>query len=328
MKQKITPVIVIHGGAGVISKKVLTEDQLLKYHNELSAILLSAQRILEKGGSAVDAVTDAVVGLENCPLFNAGHGAVFTHGATHELDAAIMDGRDLNAGAVAGVSHIKNPILAAKKVMQRSDHLLFIGEGAEIFARKEGVEMVESTYFSTDFRRQQLKNAIENDSGFVLDHDGTLPNNLTDNEETPIDEKTKFGTVGAVAIDIHGNLAAATSTGGMTNKQIGRVGDTPIIGAGTYANNETVAISCTGTGEMFMRVVVAHDVSALMAYKGYSLEEATNEVVMNKLVKINGEGGLIAVDSLGNISLCFNSEGMYRGYAYTGQKPVTKIFKE
>lgn len=322
MTKTITPVVVIHGGAGVISQKTLLSEQAQTYHDALREILASAQRVLENGGSAIDVVTNAVIGLENCPLFNAGYGAVFTHDATHELDASIMDGKTLNAGAIAGVSQIKNPILAAKKVMEESDHLLFIGEGAESFARQKGIEMVDPSYFSTDFRRKQLESAIANDSGFILDHDGTAPSELP-----PIDEKHKFGTVGAVAIDQYGNLAAATSTGGMTNKQVGRVGDSPIIGAGTYANNETAAISCTGTGEMFMRCVVAHDVSALMAYKGYSLQQATEEVVMNKLVKIKGEGGLIAVDRQGNISLCFNSEGMYRGYAYAGQTPVTEIFK-
>lgn len=319
------PVVVIHGGAGVISQSTLTEEQTQRYLQALREILLNAQAVLKSGASAIEVVTQAVIGLENCPLFNAGYGAVFTHAGTHELDAAIMEGKNLQAGAITGVAHIKNPILAAKKVLEESEHVLFSGEGAEAFAKQHDIEMVSQDYFSTDFRLSQLQDALKNNHGVVLDHSGKSQVPLPD---APLDEKHKFGTVGAVAIDSEGNLAAATSTGGMTNKQVGRIGDSPIIGAGTYANNDSVAISCTGTGEVFMRAVAAYDVHALMTYKNYSLAQATEEVVMSKLKTMGGEGGLIAVDKSGNISLCFNSEGMYRGYAYAEGDPVALIFGE
>ncbi|SES79563.1 isoaspartyl peptidase/L-asparaginase family protein [Thorsellia anophelis] len=324
--KKIRPVVVIHGGAGVISQSTLTQEQAERYTQALTEILLKAQQLLKSGATAIDVVTEAVIGLENCPLFNAGYGAVFTHEGTHELDAAIMDGASLQAGAITGVAQIKNPIIAAKKVLQESEHVLLSGQGAEAFARKHHIEMVDKDYFSTEFRRNQLHEALKNNQGVVLDHSGKSSVPLP--ELTPLDEKHKFGTVGAVAIDSEGNLAAATSTGGMTNKQVGRIGDSPIIGAGTYANNESVAISCTGTGEVFMRAVAAFDVHALMTYKDYTLTQATEEVVISKLKSMGGEGGLIAVDKWGNISLCFNSEGMYRGYAYDEGDPTALIFGE
>lgn len=320
----IKPVIVIHGGAGTISRQAVTAEKEQEYHSALRAILTASQQVLTDGGSAADAVTLAVTMLEDCPLFNAGKGAVFTHAETHELDAAIMRGEDLQAGAVSCVSRIKNPIKAARAVMEQSEHVLFIGEGAEDFARQHALERVDSSYFSTEARREQLYRVRDHHGGTALDHSGEA---LT-TQPAPINEEKKFGTVGAVALDSQGNLAAATSTGGMTNKQVGRVGDSPIFGAGTYADNHTAAVSCTGTGEMFMRMVTAYDVCALMSYAGLSLEQATNKVVMEKLPLIGGEGGLIAVDAQGNISLCFNSEGMYRGYAYAGeQNVVTAIFR-
>lgn len=324
----IKPVIVIHGGAGTISRHAVSAEKEQEYHAALRHILLASQQILTAGGSAVEAVTLAVTMLEDCPLFNAGKGAVFTHAETHELDAAIMRGEDQQAGAVSCVSHLKNPIKAARAVMEHSDHVLFVGEGAEAFAQQHALEWVESSYFSTEARREQLYRVRGSQGGSVLDHSGEALAAAPAQGDSPINEDKKFGTVGAVALDHQGNLAAATSTGGMTNKQVGRVGDTPIFGAGTYADNQTAAVSCTGTGESFMRQVTAYDVCALMRYAGLSLEQATSKVVMEKLPTIGGEGGLIAVDAQGNISLSFNSEGMYRGYAYAGAEDVvTAIFK-
>lgn len=314
------PVIVIHGGAGALTRSAMSEEKERRYLSALTEIVASGQNILAQNGSALDAVTEAVRLLEECPLFNAGRGSVFTHNATHELDASIMDGRSLDAGAVSCVSHIRNPVLAARTVLEQSQHVMFTAEGAEAFARQHDLEMVEPVFFSTQERRQQLHNAQAGEGKVVLDHDGQTNGD-------PIDPDRKYGTVGAVALDSAGNLAAATSTGGMTNKKAGRVGDSPIIGAGCYANNQTVAVSCTGTGEIFMRTVAAYDVSALMDYAGLTLEQACNRVVMEKLVQLDGSGGLIAVDHHGNIALPFNSEGMYRGYGYVGQAPIAAIYR-
>ncbi|MBK5145057.1 isoaspartyl peptidase/L-asparaginase [Budviciaceae bacterium BWR-B9] len=323
----LTPVIAIHGGAGAITRTAMTAEKELEFRQSLSEIVTAGQIILAAGGSALDAVTEAVRLLEENPLFNAGKGAVFTHAGTNELDASIMDGATLNAGAVAGVSHIRNPILAARAVMEHSNHVLFIGDGAEAFAKTQGIEFVEPEYYFTEARYEQLQRALLEQSGAVLDHDGATQATQKPQSE-PIDPDKKFGTVGAVAIDIHGNLAAATSTGGMTNKQVGRVGDSPLIGAGCYANNNTVAVSTTGTGEMFMRTVAAYDVSAMMEYAGMSLEQATNKVVMEKLPAINGRGGLIAIDSKGNVATPFNSEGMYRGIGRVGQAVYVNIYRD
>ncbi|WP_304163728.1 isoaspartyl peptidase/L-asparaginase family protein [Lonsdalea britannica] len=317
------PVIVIHGGAGAIARAAMNSEKEQRYRAALQEIVRSGQEVLANHGSALDAVTEAVRRLEECPLFNAGKGSVFTHEGTHELDASIMDGRTLDAGAVAGVSHIRNPILAARKVLEHSPHVMFTAEGAESFAHKQGLEMVESDFFFTDERYEQLLQAQADGGRIVLDHDGAGSISGGD----PIDPHNKYGTVGAVALDAAGNLAAATSTGGMTNKQIGRVGDSPVIGAGCYANNQTVAVSCTGTGEVFMRTVAAYDVSALMEYAGLSLAQATERVVMDKVLALGGSGGLIAVDHAGNIALTFNSEGMYRGYGYVGAEPVVDIYR-
>ena len=318
-------VIVIHGGAGTISSNTVSPEKEQEYHSALRDILLASQQLLAEGASAVDAVTLAVTLLEDCPLFNAGKGAVFTHAETHEMDAAIMDGRDLRAGAVSCVSHIQHPIQAARAVMEHSQHVLFVGEGAETFARQHDLPLVASDYFSTSARRQQLQRVKQSSGDAVLlDHSAA---SLQEHASTPINEDKKFGTVGAVALDSYGNLAAATSTGGMTNKQPGRVGDSPILGAGTYADNQTAAVSCTGSGEMFMRRVTAYDLCALMEYADLSLEQASTKVIMEKLPAIGGEGGLIAVDIKGNISLPFNSEGMYRGFAYVGGEVTTAIFR-
>jgi len=292
VSNKKRPVIAIHGGAGAITRAAMSAEKEQLYLAELERIVSAGQAILAAGGSALDAVTEAVRLLEECPLFNAGKGAVFTHQGTHELDACIMDGRTLDAGAICGVSHIRNPVLTARKVLENSPHVLFTGAGAEDFARANGQEMVEPAYFFTQERYDQLQRAIAADTGVMLDHDGASLNASGD----PIDPERKFGTVGAVAIDELGNLAAATSTGGMTNKQAGRVGDSPIIGAGCYASNDTVAISSTGTGEVFMRTVAAYDVAALMEYAGLTLAEATHKVVQEKLLPLGGSGGMIAVD--------------------------------
>lgn len=317
------PVIVIHGGAGALTRSSMSDDKEQCYRAALLAVISRGQEILAQRGTALDAVTEAVRLLEECPLFNAGKGSVFTHSGTHELDASMMDGRTLDAGAITGVSHVRNPILAARAVLERSPHVMFTAAGAEAFAREQGLEMVEPAFFSTEERYQQLLNAQQGAGKVVLDHDGQSASG----SDEPIDPNHKFGTVGAVALDAEGNLAAATSTGGMTNKQVGRVGDSPIIGAGCYANNQTVAVSCTGTGEVFMRTVAAYDVSALMEYGNMPLPQAAERVVMEKIHALGGSGGLIAVDRYGNIALPFNSEGMYRGYAYVGGTPTVGIYK-
>lgn len=324
---KPLPVIAIHGGAGTMSRSNISEAQNASYHAALQAILLSAQQLLADGGTALDAVSLAVDMLEDCPLFNAGHGAVFTHDETHELDASIMDGATLRAGAVACVSHVRRPLRAARAVMEHSEHVLLVSAGAEAFAQAQGLEMVSPSYFSTESRREQLQRALATDST-VLDHDGAaLTFQSPASGTAPLDESRKFGTVGAVALDAHGNLAAATSTGGMTNKRPGRVGDTPLIGAGTYADNRTAAVSCTGTGEMFIRTATAYDICARMAYGGASLDAAAQEVVMKVLPTLDGRGGVIAVDAQGHLSLPFNTEGMYRGWARVGEAPETAIFR-
>lgn len=316
-----TPVIAIHGGAGTITRAALSAEQEARYHEALDHVLQGGQRILEQGGSAVDAVTEAVFRLEECPLFNAGKGSVFTHEGTHELDASIMDGRTLAAGAVACVKSLRNPILAARAVMDDGRHVLLVGEGAEAFARNAGLELVPADYYFTEARYDQWQRALAEGKSGLLDHDAQSL------AAEPIDPETKMGTVGAVALDAQGNLAAATSTGGVTDKRVGRVGDSPLIGAGCYANNRTVAVSCTGSGEMFIRMLAAYDVSALMEYRNLPLAEACDVVVMHKLPTIDGRGGLIAVDALGNVCMPFNTEGMYRGQAQAGGPRLTVIYR-
>lgn len=304
--------IAIHGGAGTIHKSQMSDEKELAYTSALSLALNKGYEALEKGESSLDAVEIAVSLLENSPLFNAGKGSVFTHEGKHEMDASIMEGKSLFGGAVAGISGIKNPIQLSRKVMEKSGHVFLIGEGALEFAKEHGFILENDEYFYDELRYQQWQEALK--SGVVqLDH-------------TPLKED-KFGTVGAVALDQFGNVAAATSTGGMTNKKYGRVGDSPMIGAGNYANNKTCAVSCTGSGEFFIRGVVAYDVSCLMEYKGYSLSEACTEVVQNRLQKINGDGGLIAVDARGNICLEFNTDGMYRGMKKSSGDEFIGIYK-
>jgi len=295
--------LAIHGGAGNIHPGMMNQEQEQQYREGLKAALDIGYAILSQGGSAQDAVVAAISELEDNILFNAGRGSVFTKKGLHEMDAALMDGATLNAGAVAGVRNIRNPIQLAREVMLHSGHVFLSGTGAGEFAMSRNMEFVPDDYF---FNKERYEQWVEiRDSNFTqLDHKG---DNL---KGAPADHK--FGTVGAVARDAQGNLAAGTSTGGMTNKRFGRVGDSPVIGAGTYANNATCAISCTGHGEYFLRAVVAHDISCLMEYRGLSLPEACHIVVKDKLVKMGGEGGLIAVDAAGNYHFCFNSAGMYR----------------
>lgn len=308
--------IVVHGGAGTISKKSMTPEKEAAYIKALNEALTAGYKILEKNGDALDAVKAAVIELENNVLFNAGKGSVFTNTGTHEMDASIMDGKNLSAGAVAAVKNIRNPIELAYAVMKKSEHVFLIGQGAELFAKQNEIPFEKDEYFYSEQRYRQWQKVKGTDET-ALDH----------NISTEDPNGKKFGTVGAVACDANGTLAAATSTGGMTNKQFGRVGDSPIIGIGTYANNKTCALSCTGHGEPFIKAVAAYDVSCLMEYKGLSLEDATNVVVMDKLMKIDGEGGMIGVDANGNAALIFNCEGMYRGFWSSDGKREVAIYK-
>jgi beta-aspartyl-peptidase (threonine type) len=310
--------IAIHGGAGTILKSDMTVDLELAYTAALEEAVNAGYAVLEKAGTAIDAVAAATVILENNILFNAGRGSVFTKKGLHEMDAAIMEGSQRAAGAVAGVKNIANPILLAKAVMQHSDHVFLSGEGATEFALKQGISLSPEEYFFSDFRYRQWTSMRDNE-GYALDHS-------QEGVEQLMKDK-KFGTVGAVACDGFGNIAAATSTGGMTNKKYGRIGDSPVIGAGTYANNETCAISCTGHGEPFIKAVAAYDVSCLMEYRGWNLEEAMNEVVNKKLVAINGEGGMIGVDKKNNIAMLFNSAGMYRAKRTSAGEQQVAIYK-
>lgn len=304
--------IAIHGGAGTIDKKQMSEEKEKAYTSALSFALSQGYQALENGKSALDAVEIAVITLEDSPLFNAGKGSVFTNTGTHEMDASIMEGKQLLGGAVAGISSIKNPIHLARKIMEESGHVFLVGSGALEFAKKHSITIETEEYFYDELRYRQWQESLE--SGTVqLDH-------------SPLKED-KFGTVGAVALDQYGNIAAATSTGGMTNKKFGRVGDSPMLGAGNYANNQTCAVSCSGSGEFFIRGVVAYDVSCLMEYKGYSLSKACEEVVQKRLLNIGGDGGLIAVDALGNICLEFNTEGMYRGMKKSSGEEFIGIYK-
>jgi beta-aspartyl-peptidase (threonine type) len=289
--------IAIHGGAGTLVKGMMTPALEAAYKSALQLALTEGYKVLENDGNAVQAVEVAVKFLEDSPLFNAGKGAVFTAAGTHEMDASIMDGRTLEAGAVSLITGIKNPVALAKDVMEKSEHVFLAGDGAMEFAKQLDYTVEDASYFYNEFRHKQWLEIKDTDS-FQLDH--------------ATKKDSKFGTVGAVACDKDGNIAAATSTGGMTNKKWGRVGDSPMIGSGNYANNKTCAVSCTGSGEFFIRGVVAYDVSCLMEHKGLSLEAASNEVVHKRLLEIKGDGGLIAVDTHGNIVMPFNTEGMYR----------------
>lgn len=303
--------IAIHGGAGVILKKNMTDEQEAEYTAKLNEALDVGEKILKEGGNALDAVVETIKIMEDSPLFNAGKGAVFTNAGKNELDASIMVGSNRNAGAVGGVTIVKNPITAAKAVMLKSPHVLLTGEGANTFAKDQGLEVVDEKYFHTERRWKSLERAKAKMIGSVLSED----------------EDFKYGTVGCVAMDNKGNLVAGTSTGGMTNKMYNRFGDVPVIGAGTYANNNTCAVSCTGHGEFFIRWAVAHNISAMMEYGGKDLKTASEAVIMDQLVEAKGSGGAICVDKYGNVSMPFNSPGMYRGYAKPNEREV-KIFKE
>lgn len=305
--------IAIHGGAGTLLRGQMTSEKETAYKSVLQEALDAGYNVLENKGNSLDAVTAAVTILEDSPLFNAGRGSVFTATGSHEMDASIMEGLTLKAGAVSLLKGIKNPILLARDVMEKSEHVFLAGEGARQFALELGYTFEDDAYFYDDLRYQQWQE-IKDSNHFQLDHS--------------LKKDTKFGTVGAVACDAFGNLAAATSTGGMTNKKWGRVGDSPMIGAGNYANNATCAVSCTGSGEYFIRGVVAYDVSCLIEYKGLNLAEAAAEVIHHRILKIGGDGGLIAVDKNGNVALPFNTEGMYRGYRKSNNESGIFIYKE
>ena len=306
--------MVVHGGAGTILREEMTREREQEYRGKLSQALQAGQKILDGGGSSLDAVEAAIVVMEDSPLFNAGKGAVFNSQGEHELDASIMEGAGLKAGAVAGVRKIKNPIRAARAVMEKSPHVLMSGDGAEEFAQEQGIEFVEPDYFFDQKRWEQLQKA-RGEKRQALDH------SLFRDEE-------KFGTVGAVALDRKGNLAAGTSTGGMTNKKFGRVGDSPIIGAGTYADNRTCAVSCTGHGEYFIRTAAAHEVSALMAHKEWKIQRAVDEVIHKQIGGLGGSGGAIALDARGNVAMSFNTPGMYRGWSKSGREANISLYKE
>jgi len=305
--------LVIHGGAGGMERSGYSKELITAYKVKLNEALNKGYSILENGGSALDTIEQAIIVLEDSPLFNAGKGAVFTSNGLNELDAAIMDGSNLNAGTVAGITTIKNPIKLARAVMEKSKHVMLVGKGAEIFAAEQNIEIVDPSYFRTDERWKTLQRIKKREQN----KDESYLNNNYD---------YKFGTVGCAALDKDGNLAAGTSTGGMTNKKYGRVGDVPIIGAGTYANNNTCALSATGHGEFFIRNVVTHDISALMEYKDFSINQAANEVVMKKLVKQKGSGGVVGIDKTGEITMTFNTKGMFRGFKTSDRKSVIKIF--
>lgn len=305
--------IAIHGGAGTILKSSLTPELEAKYKGDLDNAISAGNAVLAKGGSALDAVEAAVIVLEDSPMFNAGKGSVFSAEGKHEMDASIMSGCNLEAGAVAMVSGVKNPVSLARMVMEKSSHVFMASQGAEEFAKSMNCKFENEEYFFDQYRYDQWQE-IKDTGEIQLDHS--------------ISKDEKFGTVGAVALDIHGNIAAATSTGGMTNKKFGRVGDSPMIGAGNYANNNTCAVSCTGSGEYFIRQVVAYDVSCLIEHKGMSLQEACKEVVQNRLLKIGGDGGLIAIDTQGNICLEFNTEGMYRASIDVNGKKEISIYSK
>ncbi|PCH64869.1 MAG: beta-aspartyl-peptidase [Bacteroidetes bacterium] len=348
-------ILVVHGGAGTILKKNMTDEKEKAYKDKLEEAMKIGHEILKKGGTSVDAVEATIEVLEDSPLFNAGKGAVFTSDGKNEMDASIMDGKTLNAGAVAEIRTVKNPISLARKVMESSPHVMMTGKGAAKFARDNDIEMVDTSYFYDEMRWKQW-NKIKDTKEQKMDHSedrgeisppsppkgkgepihlNSSPGPKEEGSQQPFFDiefnpkiDSKYGTVGAVALDKYGNIAAGTSTGGMTNKMYGRVGDSPIIGAGTYANNNTCAVSCTGHGEYFIRSVVAYDISALMEYKNMTVKEAADEVIHKKLPELGGSGGVIAVDAKGNFTMPFNTEGMYRGVVKENGKIEVFIYKE
>ena len=303
--------LVMHGGAGTITRQSMTAETEKQYREKLEEALRTGHAILAKGGSSLDAVEASIRILEDSPLYNAGKGAVFTHDGRNELDASIMEGKNKRAGSVAGVTIIKNPISAARAVMEKSKHVMMAGKGAELFATSVGVEIVDPSYFWTERRWKELQRELQQEQ-----------------QQQPAPAMKHFGTVGAVALDGSGNLAAGTSTGGVSNKRFGRVGDSPIIGAGTYAENESVAVSCTGTGEFFIRWTVAHDIAALYKYRGLTVQQAGDEVIHHKLDPVGGDGGAIILDAKGNYAMPFNTEGMYRGWIGADGVPHVLIYKD
>ena len=308
--------LVIHGGAGTITRSSLSGEKEAAIRADLGEALDSGYRVLQEGGSSLDAVQAAITILEDSPRFNAGRGAVYTNTETHELDASLMDGKSLNAGAVAAASIVRNPILLARKIMDESVHVMLSGAGADEFAGKMGLELVDNNYFNTEFRLKQLKAAQSREQADA--------SSMAD----PLQFESKFGTVGAVALDRHGNLAAGTSTGGTTNKRFGRIGDSPIIGAGTYADNRSCAVSATGHGEYFIRYAVAHEICARKRFAGESLAVAADNVVRKELVEAGGSGGVIAMDRQGNVAMPFNTEGMYRGVRMSDGQMNISIYKD
>lgn len=313
---------IIHGGAGVIKKGSISAEREAEYTKKLEEAVLAGYNALQSGKSSLDAVEIAIRILEDSPLFNAGKGAVFTADGKNELDASIMDGKTLKAGAVAGLHHVKNPISLARKVMENSPHVMMIGDGAEKFAKEQNIEFVPAKYFWTQNRWDALQKIIKEEKAKEKE------NKKVSEFRNPTSPNERYGTVGAVALDKNGDLAAGTSTGGMTYKKYGRVGDAPIIGAGTYADNNTCGVSATGWGEFFIRIGVARDISALVEYKGLPIQTAVDEVIKNKLQNLGGDGGVIAIDKNGNIGISFNSDGMYRAYIDENGKPVVKIYND
>ena len=308
-------ILVIHGGAGTITRKSMSEEREKEYRAALEFALKTGHGVLTKGGSSIDAVEAVIRTMEDSPLFNAGKGAVFTHEGKNELDASIMDGKTKRAGSVAGLTIVKNPISAARAVMEKSKHVMLIGRGAELFATSVGLEVVDPSYFWTERRWKSLQEELLKES--------------KPQAALPVADENRFGTVGCVAVDRDGNLAAGTSTGGTTNKRFGRVGDAPIIGAGNYAENESVAVSATGAGEFFIRWTVAYDIAALVKYKGLSVRDAAEEVINRKLKAVPGaEGGVIALDAKGNFAMPFNTEGMYRGWVGEDGVAHVEIYRE
>jgi L-asparaginase / beta-aspartyl-peptidase len=311
---------IIHGGAGVITRGSLTPEREKEFRVKLEEAVLAGYKALQAGKSGLDAVELAIRIMEDSPLFNAGKGAVFTNDGKNELDASIMNGKTLAAGSVAGLRHVKNPITLARAVMEKSPHVMMIADGAEKFAKEQGIEIVDEKYFWTQHRWDALQKVLQEEKDKTAKPKGSSRNLA----ELP---SNRFGTVGAVALDKDGNLAAGTSTGGMTNKKYGRVGDAPIIGAGTYANNDSCAVSATGWGEFFIRIGVARDICALMEYRAMPIQNAADMVIKTKLQKLGGDGGVIGLDKFGNIAISFNSEGMYRAYIDSAGKPVVEIYK-
>ncbi len=318
--------IVIHGGAGTILKENMTDSLEAAYEAKLEEAIRTGHEILSKGGTSMEAVTATINIMEDSPLFNAGKGAVFTHDGTNELDASVMDGKTLNAGAIAGVTTVRNPINLALAVMDKSEHVMLSGKGAEQFAAEQNITLVDPSYFYTENRYKSLQRIIDKEKT-ALDHSAASATHLDRDFYDPFIKDSKFGTVGCVALDKNGNLAAGTSTGGMTNKRYNRIGDAPIIGSGTYANNATCAVSSTGWGEFFIRAQVAHDISALMEYKGLTVQEASKLVIQEKVPALGGDGGIVAIDKDGNIAMEFNTAGMYRAHMNKAGELTVKIYK-